>query len=285
MEVFMKFPGPGTGRWLAASVLLVCVCLAGPACGPKAEVELTDVALLEHGSDDQVETKANKAVVATVANPRAASLKYKWSTLRGRLHTATTPGPTNSYTAPDTPGVDTITVEVLGGSQPVTRSLKLQVVDKSNVHTATEPSPEPHQPASSSQRPQPPNVRLTNAAWQAFNNGTFEEAIAAADRCISEFRDAADEQQAELTRSKTPLPPVGEVTDVEKKAIDKRGLLNDVATCYWIQARAAQNLKRTDEARAAYQAAMNYTHARCWDPAGTFWSPADDARRRRAGLK
>jgi len=129
------------------------------------------------------------------------------------------------------------------------------------------------------------NVELTTAAWTAFNKGDFVGAIANAEKCIGEFRGAADRKQAELEKSKAPPPPTGAVSDEEKKAIFARGLLNDVATCFFIKGRSAENLGRKDEARQAYESASKYTYGRCWDTKGWFWSPAEASMDRLATLK
>ena len=124
------------------------------------------------------------------------------------------------------------------------------------------------------------NVELTTAAWDAFNKEDFARAIANADKCISEFRGAADRAQHGLDKAGTPPPPTGKVSDEVKTVILSRGLLNDVATCYYIKGRSAQELGRHEEAIGAYRAATKYTYARCWDPKGWFWSPAEAAQDR-----
>lgn len=131
---------------------------------------------------------------------------------------------------------------------------------------------------------EPLNVQLTAAAWSAFNKRDFERALNAAEKCIAEFRGSADREQAELQSAKAPLPPKGRVSDAEKNAIFEKGLLNDVATCFFIKGRAAENLGRKEVAREAFSAAIKYTYARCWDPKGWFWSPAEAAADRLAGL-
>lgn len=132
---------------------------------------------------------------------------------------------------------------------------------------------------------QPLNVQLTVAAWDAFNAGNYQQAIARADKCINEFRGSADREQVELQNSKAPLPPKGKVSEEEKKRILARGLLNDVATCFFIKGRSAENVGRIPEAREAYLAASKYTYARTWDPKGWFWSPAEAASDRLTTLK
>jgi len=132
---------------------------------------------------------------------------------------------------------------------------------------------------------QPMNVALTTAAWDAFNAKDYSKAIAKAQECIDEFRGSADREQAELEKQKVPLPPKGKVTDAEKQAILVRGLLNDVATCYFIIGSSAEYLGRIDLAREAYGRAAKYTYARTWDPGGWFWSPAEAAGDRLMNLR
>ena len=129
------------------------------------------------------------------------------------------------------------------------------------------------------------NTQLTTAAWDALNARDLTAAIVLAESCITEFRPAADAEQASLTASNAPLPPTGEVPADVRQRILARGLLNDVATCFYIKARSAEGLGRRADAREAYQLALRYPHARCWDPKGFFWSPADAARGRLAELE
>ena len=135
------------------------------------------------------------------------------------------------------------------------------------------------------QEDQPRNVELTNAAWDAYNEGKYEVAISAADRCIQRFKEEADRTQNELTKNHAPVPPTGKVSADQKKTILDNGVLNDVPTCYWIKGRAAQKLQRTAQAKEAYQAALRYSYSRTWDPKGSFWSPAEDAADRLKDLK
>jgi hypothetical protein len=140
--------------------------------------------------------------------------------------------------------------------------------------------------APSAQGPDVPrNVELVNAAWEAFGAQDYERAISASDRCIGRFKDQADAQQETLQRAQAPMPPTGRVTEKQKSAIFQQGLLNDVATCFWVKARSAQLLKRFDLAKEAFQTAAKYTYARTWDTHGWFWSPAEDAADRLIDLK
>lgn len=122
------------------------------------------------------------------------------------------------------------------------------------------------------------NIELTNAAWAAHENKEYETAITAAMRCVDRFKKEADRDQAQLEKNHAEQPPTGKVPSDQKKAILEQGVLNDVATCYWIAAHSAQILGRNDQAREAYLAAAKYTYARTYDKKqNLFWSPADDA--------
>lgn len=121
-------------------------------------------------------------------------------------------------------------------------------------------------------------------AWDAFNQAKYESAIKSAEQCIDSFGKAADKAQEKLDKDKEPLPPTGEVDDSVKEVIFKRGVLNDVATAYFIKGRSAEYLSKSQSARSeeykdmakeAYEAACRYRHARTWDLKGWFWSPCE----------
>lgn len=126
-------------------------------------------------------------------------------------------------------------------------------------------------------------------AWDNFNKKDFEKAISFADDCIDNFAKAALRIQNELDSTKVPLPPTGSVSAAEKDKIFKRGLLNDVATAFWIKGRSAEYLYRkgglkNEEykilADKAYQETCKYKHGRTWDLKGWFWSPCAAANDR-----
>ncbi len=132
----------------------------------------------------------------------------------------------------------------------------------------------------------PINVRMTTAAWKAFNDKKYEDAIKKAEECIDEFEPTALRQQKELEESKISLPPVGKVEKTQEDVIFSRGLLNDVATCWFIKGRSLEKLKRTEEAIHAYKKAEGYTYARTWDTNWEgFWSPSKTAKDRRFFLE
>jgi exonuclease VII small subunit len=124
-------------------------------------------------------------------------------------------------------------------------------------------------------------------AWKAYENAAYKKAMEFANKCIDEFRKAADRIQEKLLKEGVAEPPIGKVKDEAlKNEIFGRGLLNDVATAYFIKGRSAEHLYRKggpnssklkQVAEEAYKAACKYKHARTWDPKGWFWSPCQAA--------
>ncbi len=129
------------------------------------------------------------------------------------------------------------------------------------------------------------NEELTYKSWTAFNKEEFQKAIEFADQCIDEFKGGAKRMQKRLEDEDTSLPPVGKVSESVKNEILSRGLLNDVATCYFIKGRSLEKLSNIESAIAAHQEAAILTYARCWDPKGWFWSVSEAAKDRLDGLK
>jgi len=124
------------------------------------------------------------------------------------------------------------------------------------------------------------NERLTLQAWEALAARKWDDAFRIASECIEQFGAQAEREQQRLTRDNVPLPPVGKVAPDVRDRILERGLLNDVAACYYIKGEAAMSLSRRDDAKRAYAAATRLPHARVYDPAGFFWSPAEAAEAR-----
>jgi outer membrane protein assembly factor BamD (BamD/ComL family) len=138
------------------------------------------------------------------------------------------------------------------------------------------------------------NVKLTNSAWDAYKKHQYKEAIQYSDRCIRKFKAKADDDQQALAKANAPMPPTGSVSKQQKEGIFKRGLLNDVATCFYIKGRSFEDMYRQDkdrdatlrqQAQEAYRATQGYTYARTWDTRGWFWSPSEDATDRLQDLK
>jgi tetratricopeptide (TPR) repeat protein len=123
----------------------------------------------------------------------------------------------------------------------------------------------------------PLNTQLTDYAWNAYDKGNYEEAISYAQECIDQFMSNAEKKQLQLEKENAMLPPTGTVTEQEKQNIYALGLLNDVATCYFIKGKCEEAIGYKEDAIKSYSAASKYTYARCWDPKGWFWSPSEAA--------
>jgi hypothetical protein len=131
------------------------------------------------------------------------------------------------------------------------------------------------------------NVVWTAEAWRLYEQKRYEEALGMAGRVIRTFGTQARGIQIRLMdairKGEAKVPPVGAVAPPEEAAVHKNGLLNDVATCFFITGKSDQELyARTKEARFKDGAALAFanaaylTLARCWDPNGRFfWNPSE----------
>lgn len=125
-------------------------------------------------------------------------------------------------------------------------------------------------------------------AWSAFGKKDYKSAIGYSDSCIKKFGKIALDQQAKLEKDSVPLPPAGNVdNEAEKNQIFSRGLINDVATAYWIKGQCAEFLYQNSKdkkyktmAEQSYKGASELKYGRCWDPKGWFWSPCDAVKKR-----
>lgn len=136
------------------------------------------------------------------------------------------------------------------------------------------------------------DARMTTAAWDAYNTNNFPLAISNATACVKQFQAAARLQQQDVQASGI-TPPIGEPKDEnEKKTTQAHGPLNAVATCWFIKGDVHLKLSETSDpekpdlgelqkAKDAFQATLEYSHGRCWDTNGFFWSPALTAKRER----
>jgi hypothetical protein len=118
-----------------------------------------------------------------------------------------------------------------------------------------------------------PTDRLATAAWAAFSQNRFNEAILNSNQCIDRFFHEAVALQKKLELDGKPTP-VGEISSADADSIRSRGVLNDVGTCLFIKGRSLERIQRMEEAVQTYKQLVQLTHARCYDPGGWFWSPA-----------
>ena len=127
------------------------------------------------------------------------------------------------------------------------------------------------------------HTERTAKAWAALDKKSYKAAIAAAEQCIRDHEIGVATLQRMITDKKEKVP-VGAVSDKLKQEIHGFGVLNDVATCHFIQAKAYEELDDRKKAIAAYKSASRLTHARAWDPKGWFWSPSEAANKRLENL-
>ncbi len=122
------------------------------------------------------------------------------------------------------------------------------------------------------------NEELTTDAWKHYNEGNYSLAIEKAKECIIEYQQTAKDEQQELLNNSIPEPPVGKVVEKEKQNIFKRGLLNDVATCWYIIGISDVKL-HNKKAIDAFKKVLDYPYARTYDPGWDgFWSPSEKAK-------
>lgn len=135
-------------------------------------------------------------------------------------------------------------------------------------------------------------VQCLQDAWKSYNAGvsarssgnnktatvSFDAAIQSCNICITQFETQAKQQQAVLKK----CPPVGAVSEADRKAIFLNWALNDVATAAFIKGKSSEFLLGIDPAKhkvrssdleTAKKLVKELEYGRCWDPQGWFWSP------------
>ena len=130
----------------------------------------------------------------------------------------------------------------------------------------------------------PEHEKWIGEAWDAMGHKNPTQAIGAAEKVIDNYADDAAQQEEELERKQEPPPPIGSLEGNERERIFARGLLNDVATAYWVAGQAYEQMGNFAKACEDYRNAARLQYARTWDPArrafrrwnfgGQFWSPA-----------
>jgi len=108
----------------------------------------------------------------------------------------------------------------------------------------------------------PSSGELTTKAWLAHGKKDLEATQKYTQECIDLYSAQADKEQASLTA----LPK-------SKKEIEAVQALNDVTTCYFIQAESLMRQEKLPEAKKIFQLIINkYSFGQGWDPRGWFWS-------------
>ena len=100
--------------------------------------------------------------------------------------------------------------------------------------------------------------------------------------CIKLFEKEALKMQKTL---KAPIPTGGN-QGLNREAVQALWALNEVGSCYFLQGKAYEQLKKPELALESYRKLVNeLPYAQCWDPGGWFWKPAKAAQKRIAALE
>lgn len=141
--------------------------------------------------------------------------------------------------------------------------------------------------------PIPPNVRMMNDVWKAFNNAeqskdkeSYLKAIKAAEKLIKKFEPGAKHKQKMLLEEKVEIQKPGNRSQEKKKIIWEFGPLHEISASWWVIGRSREERKELKEAIEAYEKAAKYLHALVYDPTWDgFWSPSDESKARIDNLK
>ena len=103
---------------------------------------------------------------------------------------------------------------------------------------------------------------LSTKSWIAHGKKDIEATFKYTQECIDLYKAEAQKEQKALTA----LPK-------NKKEIEAVQALNDVTTCYFIQAESYMRQEKLDEAKKLFQLIIDqYSYGQAWDPRGWFWS-------------
>ncbi len=113
----------------------------------------------------------------------------------------------------------------------------------------------------------PSSGDLISKAWEAHGKNDIENTFKYTQECIDLYKEQADAQQASLA---------GIPKDTE---IPLYSILNNVATCYFIQAESYMRQGKINEAKGLFNLIIErYPYAQAWDPRGWYWVVAETAR-------
>jgi len=108
----------------------------------------------------------------------------------------------------------------------------------------------------------PSSGELTTKAWIAHGKKDIEATFKYTQECIDLYQEQALKEQATLSS----LPK-------NRKEIEAVQALNDVATCYFIQAESLMRQNKLEDAKKIFKLIVDkYSYGQGWDPRGWFWS-------------
>lgn len=107
---------------------------------------------------------------------------------------------------------------------------------------------------------------LTTKAWTALSKDDYDAVVAYTGKCIKMFAKTAKKQQKSLKYF------------ASKEKAFNYWALNDVGTCYFINACMYEKQNKIKEQKKEYKIIVeNYYFCQCWDPNGWFWHPGEVA--------
>jgi hypothetical protein len=129
----------------------------------------------------------------------------------------------------------------------------------------------------------PESASWTKNAWDAFNKAKrtddqadWENSLEWCDKVIAKYKDLAMRDHRRIAddvrMGKRPPLEGAAPTEADRQRVFADGIMNDVATGYFIKGKVHAALGEKRRARTAFTAAKSYPLARCWDAQGWFWS-------------
>ncbi len=113
----------------------------------------------------------------------------------------------------------------------------------------------------------PPSKELVVKAWEAHGRNDIESTFKITQQCIDLYLEEAKRQQASLNA----LPKGTDIANYQ--------ILNDVATCYFIQGESYMRQEKFPEAVEVFNTIIQqYSFAQAWDPRGWYWQIAKAAK-------
>lgn len=108
---------------------------------------------------------------------------------------------------------------------------------------------------------------LVMRAWEVHGKRDVEETFKITQQCIDLYEEEAKKQQASLKE----LPKGADIANYQ--------ILNDVATCYFIQGESLMRQEIYPEAIETFNIIIQeYPYAQAWDPRGWYWQIAKAAQ-------
>jgi len=104
-------------------------------------------------------------------------------------------------------------------------------------------------------------------SWEALGERKFDNVLEYTNECIKLYRAEADRLALEMDN----FPPKGKESEFDE--------LNNVATCYFIQAESYMRQGQFKEAKEVFKLIIQkYKYAQAWDPRGWYWSVSEKAQ-------